>query len=60
MNKTIGARRLDSLFVQTLGVELAALDTGDLRADERSSILEIFRAMLRPSVDLFVMGANRP
>jgi hypothetical protein len=58
VNKAIGARRPDRLFVQTLGVELAALNTRKLGPDQRGSILEIFGAMLRPRVDL--MGANRP
>src|SRR6266436_3505208 len=56
VNKAICAGRADRLLVETLSIELAALDPGDLCADKRSAVLEILRAVPRPNVKLVVVG----
>ena len=48
VDKAVGARRTDSLFVKALGVKLAALQTRNLRRDQRGAVLEILRTILRP------------
>ena len=58
MDEAVGARRADGLFVETLGIELAALDAGDLGADQRGAVLEILRAILRPDLELPVMRSH--
>ena len=58
MDKAVGAGRADGLFVEALGVELAAFEAGDLGADQRGAVLEILRAVLRP--DLELAGDGRP
>src|SRR5215831_19717857 len=55
VDKVVVSRRADGLFIQMLGIEHAALDPGDLRADQRGAVLEIFGAVLRPNSDPFVM-----
>ena len=59
MNKAVVAGRADGLFVEALGIELAAFDAGDLGADQRGAVLEILRAVLRPDLELLVMGGQR-
>ena len=59
MNKAVGAGRADGLFVEAFGIELAALDAGDLGADQRGAVLEILRAIRRPDLELPVMRATR-
>ena len=58
VNKAVGARRADGLFVEALGVELAAFDAGNLGADQRGAVLEILRAIRRPELELLVMAAT--
>ena len=58
VDKAVCAGRADGLFVEALGIELAAFDPGDLRADQRGAVLEILRAILRP--DLELLGGARP
>ena len=58
MNKPIGAGRADGLFVEALGIELAALQAGDLGADQRGAVLEILRAIRRPDLELLVMRSD--
>jgi hypothetical protein len=55
VNKAVGAGRADGLFVEALGIELATFQSGDLGADQRGTVLEIFRAIRRPDLELFVM-----
>src|SRR5712671_5167765 len=55
MNKGVGAGRADGLFVESLGIELPALQTGDLGSDQRGAVLKIVRAIRRPHLELFVM-----
>ena len=58
MNEAIVAGRADRLFVEALGIELAALDPRDLGADQRGAVLEILRAILRPDLQLPVMRSD--
>src|SRR6267142_3277800 len=55
MNKGVGAGRADGLFVEALGIEVPALQTGDLGSDQRGAVLKIVRAIRRPHLELFVM-----
>src|SRR5262249_19277512 len=48
MNKAAGVGRADSLFVELLGVEVAAFNPRYLRAHEGEPVPEIFRAVLGP------------
>jgi hypothetical protein len=48
--------RTDGLFVEELGIELAALQTGDFRPDQRGAVLKILRAILRPYFKLPVLS----
>jgi hypothetical protein len=47
------------LFVEALGVQFPAFDTGDLGADQRCAISEILGAILRQYNDLLVVGLER-
>ena len=58
VDKAVGAGRADGLFVEPLGIELAAFDAGDLRADQRGAVLEILRAILGPDLELSVVGGQ--
>src|ERR1700674_3450943 len=55
VDKAVCARRADGLFVEALGIEFAALNACNLRTDQRSAVLEILRAILRPNCELSVM-----
>ena len=59
MDEAVVARRPDGLFVQPLGIELAAFEARDLRADQRGAVREILRAVLRPDLELSVVGGQR-
>ena len=59
MDKAVGAGRADGLFVEALGIELAAFEARDLGADQRGAVLEILRAILRPHLELAVVGGQR-
>src|SRR5262249_17235985 len=48
VNKAICACRAYRLLVEMLGIELAAIQSGDLRLDQRGAAFEIIRAVLRP------------
>jgi hypothetical protein len=41
--------------LETLGIELAAFDPGDLRPDQCGAVLEILRAIRRPDFELSVV-----
>src|SRR5262249_16378699 len=58
VGKGVFTGRRDRRFVQTLGIQLTALDASQLRADQCGAALEILRATLRPGVELSVMGAH--
>ena len=55
VDKAVCACRSDCSFVEVHSVERAAFDPGDLRPDQRRAILEIFRTILRPNVELSLM-----
>ena len=59
VDEAVCAGRADRLFVETLGVQRPAFDARDLRADQRSAVCEILRAMLRPCEKLSVVGGQR-
>src|SRR3954451_850591 len=56
VDKAVCLCRKDGLFVKVHGIERAALNPGNLRANQRSAVLEVFRAMFRPCFELLVMG----
>src|SRR6185436_8937114 len=58
VNKAVGAGRADRLLVETLGVELAAFNPGDLGADQRGAVREVFRAVLGPLLELAMVGSQ--
>src|SRR5258708_5297404 len=59
VDKAACACRADCSFVEVHSVERAAFDPGDLCPDQRSAILEIFRTILRPNVELSFMHGQR-
>ena len=58
MDKAVFVCRADGLFVKVLGVELAAFDACDLRADQRGAVFEILRAILGPYLELSVVSCQ--
>src|SRR6202007_2487807 len=58
VNKAVGAGRTDGLFVEAHRVDVSSLEAPDLGADERSTVLEIVRAIRCPELELFVMGSG--
>src|ERR1700758_1331092 len=58
MDKAIGMGGANGLFVKTLSVELAPLDTGDLRAHQCGAGFEVLRAIFRPYLELPMMGSQ--
>src|SRR5262249_28881678 len=59
VDKAIYVRQADGLFVETLSVELPAFDSCGLRTNQRGTISEILRAILRPYVKLSLVGGER-
>src|ERR1700674_2382113 len=57
VDKAIGASRADGQFVKAHRVMLAALDTSNLRGYQCGAVLKILRAVLRPDLQLSVMGS---
>src|SRR3954451_14538208 len=56
VDKAVCLCRTDGLFVKVHGIERAAINPGNLRANQGSAILEVFRTVLRPRFELFVVG----
>src|SRR5262245_10377123 len=56
VHKSVRLRRADGLFVQPLGIELAALNARDLGAHQCGAVFKILRADLRPYLELFVVS----
>src|SRR5215831_17300397 len=52
MNKAVYACRRDGALVQLHRLERPSLDTGDLGADQRCTILEVLQAILREGLKL--------
>jgi hypothetical protein len=59
VNKAVGAGRADGLFVEVLGIERPDFEASDLGGDQRRTVREILRAVLRPHLELLVMGGQR-
>ena len=58
VDEAVVARRADGLFIQTFGVEVAALQSGDFRADQRGAVREILGTILRPDLEPLVMSID--
>src|SRR5581483_4644988 len=56
MNETAFSGRLDGSFIKTLGVELPALKTRNFGADEGGAVREILGTILRPCIELAMVG----
>src|ERR1700736_3934477 len=54
VHKAVGAGRADSIFVKAHRVNIVALDASNFSADKRRAVLEIVRAIVCPSLELFV------
>src|SRR5262249_3774509 len=58
MDEAIISRRADSLLIQLLGIERTAFDPGDLGANKRGAIFEVFRTIALPRAELPVMSGQ--
>ena len=58
VNEAVGAGRADGLFVEALGIELAAFEARDLGADQGGAVLEIVWAIRRPELEVPVVGGQ--
>ena len=58
VHEAVGAGRVDGLLVQPLGVELAAVEAGDLGADQRGAVGEVLRAVASPLLELAVVAGQ--
>ena len=59
LNEAVLARRSDGLLIEALGLQFPAFDAGYLGADQCRAVLEILGALLRPGLDMGVVGYNR-
>src|SRR5215475_1343368 len=59
VHKAICARCRDGALVQVHGIEWAAVQAGDLSADQRRAVREIVRAALRKDLELTVTAGHR-
>ncbi len=59
VDETLLSRETNGFLVETLGVELPALEPCDLRGHRRRAAVEVFRTTLRPARELPMMLANR-
>src|SRR5918996_3765393 len=58
MDKAVCVRRADGLFVEVFGLEHAAFDPSNLRADQCGAVFKILRAMLRPYLVLLLVRSQ--
>ena len=58
VNKAVGAGRADGLFVEAHRVTITAVDTSNLGADQRGTILEIVRTIRRPELELLLTRSD--
>ena len=58
LSEAVLARRSDGLFIQTLGLRLPTFDAGDLGANQCRAVPEILGAILRPGLELLVVGGE--
>ena len=56
VDKAVCLCRTDGLFVKVHGIERAAINPGNLRTNQRSAVLEVFRTVFRPYFELLVVG----
>src|SRR5262249_47095991 len=59
VDKAIRTCRTDSFLIELFSIELTIFDAGDLRADERGTVLKSFGVVLGPHFELPVMGCQR-
>ena len=58
VNEAVRTSRADGLFVEPLGVELAAVEARDLGGDERRAVCEVRRAQLGPLLELVMVSGQ--
>src|SRR6266853_1363973 len=58
VNEAVRASRADGLFVEPLGVELAAFEARNLGGDERCAVCEVRRAQLGPLLELVMVSGQ--
>ena len=58
MDKAVCAGRADGLFVQTFSIKVAALQAGELGADQRGAVLEVLGAIYCPSPKVIVVSTD--
>src|SRR6516225_5924438 len=58
VDKAVCACRIDGALVQIHGVERSSLDTGNLSADQRCTILEVLRTSRRPGLKLSLVPSK--
>src|SRR3954454_13791706 len=58
VDKAVGARRADRVFVKLLGVKLSAFYSCDLCAHECRAVFEILRTMFLPDLELPVVSGQ--
>ena len=60
LDEALLARRPDGLLVETFGLQFPAFQARNLRADQRGSVCEVLRTVLRPEREALVMFGQRP
>jgi hypothetical protein len=58
VNEAVGAGRADGLFVEAHRRDIAGADASHLGADQRGAVLEIFRAIRGPDLELLMVGCD--
>ena len=58
VDKAVCVRRADGLLVEAHGIEVAALNSRDLGADQCGAVLEILRAVLHPYFQLSMVSGQ--
>src|SRR5262245_20128889 len=59
VDKAVGTRGRDGALVEVHGIERPSFDTGNLSADQRSTVLEVLRAVRRPALKLSLVTLKR-
>src|SRR5262249_27021406 len=59
VHEAVRTRRMDGLFVQAHRVKIPVFDPGNFGADQRSTVCEILRTVLRPDFQLPVVLPQR-
>ena len=58
VGEAVVAGRADGLFIETLGIEFAALQACGLRADQRSVTCKVLWAVFSPHLELAVVAGQ--